>query len=250
MSSGKRPKKSTENASAGTPAWMATFADMMTLLLTFFILLYSISSVDAIKFKSISESLQSVLSGETSSSIIEEDGPNDDIPLDNPQYEQQEDPDDPMVKESTLEMYNQVKNYVETEGLVADVSVSLNRNGVFVNIKDAILFEPGEADIKEGGQAILGNLEGLFLQFDNQIVVEGHTDNIPQQSFKFPTNWELSSYRATAVVRYLCEVREIPESRLSAIGYGEYRPITDNTTPANRAQNRRVNLLIIMEGEE
>ncbi len=250
MSKERKKRKTTETQSTGAPGWMATFSDMMTLLLTFFILLYSISSIDAVKFKSISESLQSVLSGETSSSIIEEDGPNDDIPLDNPQFERQEDPDDPKIKESTLEMYNQVKNYVEVEGLEADVSVSLNRNGVFVNIEEAILFEPGEAELTDGGQEILGNLEGLFLQFDNEIVIEGHTDNVPQQSFKFPTNWELSSGRAIAVVRYLCEVRDIPENRLSAIGYGEYRPIVENNTPEKRAQNRRVNLLIIMESED
>jgi len=174
-----RKGKSTENASAGAPAWMATFSDMMTLLLTFFILLYSISSVDAIKFKNISESMQSVLSGETSSSIIEEQGPNDEIPLDNPQYNEDEQAEDPKIKESTVKMYEQVKEYVDKEGLEADVAVSLNRNGVFVNIKEVILFEPGEAALKEDGQELLGNLEGLFLQFENEILVEGHTDNIP-----------------------------------------------------------------------
>jgi len=71
---------------------------------------------------------------------------------------------------------------VDKEGLEADVTVSLNRNGVFVNIKEVILFEPGEAALKEGGQELLGNLEGLFLQFENEIVAEGHTDNIPQRS--------------------------------------------------------------------
>jgi len=246
-----RKGKSTENASAGAPAWMATFSDMMTLLLTFFILLYSISSVDAIKFKNISESMQSVLSGETSSSIIEEQGPNDEIPLDNPQYNEDEQAEDPKIKESTVKMYEQVKEYVDKEGLEADVAVSLNRNGVFVNIKEVILFEPGEAALKEDGQELLGNLEGLFLQFENEILVEGHTDNIPQRSSVYPTNWELSVGRATAVVRYLSEAKSVPGRRLSAVGYGEYRPITDNSTAGNRALNRRVNLLIIMEeGEE
>ncbi|HCW72646.1 MAG TPA: chemotaxis protein MotB [Clostridiaceae bacterium] len=246
-----RKAKSTENAASGAPAWMATFADMMTLLLTFFILLYSMSSVDAIKFKNISESLQSVLSGETSSSIIDEQGPNDEIPLDNPQYNEDEQAEDPKIKESTVKMYEQVKEYVDKEGLEADVTVSLNRNGVFVNIKEVILFEPGEADLKTGGQELLANLEGLFLQFENEIVVEGHTDNIPQRSSVYPTNWELSVGRATAVVRYLSEAKSVPGRRLSAIGYGEYRPITDNSTAGNRALNRRVNLLIIMEeGEE
>lgn len=247
----QRKAKSTENPPSGAPAWMATFADMMTLLLTFFILLYSISSVDAIKFKNISESLQSVLSGETSSSIIEEQGPNDEIPLDNPQYNEDEQAEDPKIKESTVKMYEQVKEYVDKEGLEADVTVSLNRNGVFVNIKEVILFEPGEAELKDGGQELLGNLEGLFLQFENEIVVEGHTDNVPQRSSVYPTNWELSVGRATAVVRYLSEAKSVPGRRLSAVGYGEYRPIADNSTAGNRALNRRVNLLIIMEeGEE
>lgn len=247
----QRKAKSTENASSGAPAWMATFSDMMTLLLTFFILLYSISSVDAIKFKNISESLQSVLSGETSSSIIEEQGPNDDIPLDNPQYNEDENAEDPMIKESTLDMYEQVKEYVDTEGLEAEVTVSVNRTGIFVDIKDIILFEPGKADLKAGGQTLLGNLEGLFMQFDNEIVVEGHTDNIPQGSADYPTNWELSAGRATTVVRYLSETKRIPGERLSAVGYGEYRPIADNSNAGNRALNRRVNLIIIMEeGEE
>lgn len=250
MSSGKRPRKSTEAQSGGVPAWMATFADMMTLLLTFFILLYSISSVDAAKFKSISESLSSVLSGETSSSIIEDQGPNDEIPMDNPEYQEEEEAEDPKIKESTVQMYNQVKEYVDKEGLEADVTVSLNRNGVFVNIKEVILFEPGEAALKDGGKALLDTLEGLFLQFENEIVVEGHTDNVPNRSIFYPTNWELSAGRAMSVVRYLSEVKTVPAQRLSAIGYGEYRPIAANDTEANRALNRRVNLLIIMEEGE
>ncbi|WP_312651460.1 flagellar motor protein MotB [Proteiniclasticum sp.] len=247
----QRKSKSTESAASGAPAWMATFADMMTLLLTFFILLYSMSSVDAVKFKNISESLQAVLSGSASSSIIEGSGPDAQIPVDTPQDEDEEEAEDPKINESTVKMYEQVKEYVDKEGLEADVTVNLNRNGVFVNIKEVILFEPGEADLKEGGKDVLSNLEGLFLQFENEIVVEGHTDNIPQRSSVYPTNWELSSGRATAVVRYLSETKSVPGKRLSAVGYGEHRPIADNSTAGNRALNRRVNLLIIMEeGEE
>ncbi|HSP46523.1 MAG TPA: OmpA family protein, partial [Clostridiaceae bacterium] len=90
----------------------------------------------------------------------------------------------------------------------------------------------------------------LFLQFENEIVVEGHTDNVPMRSATYPTNWELSAGRALAVVRYLSEVKAVPENRLAAIGYGEYRPIIGNDSPANRALNRRVNLLIIIEEGE
>lgn len=250
MSSKRRQRESSEVQSSGVPPWMATFADMMTLLLTFFILLYSISSVDAAKFKSISNSLASVLSGGANSSIIDGQGPNADIPMDNPAYEEDEDSEEPKVKESTVKMYNQVKDYVDKEGLEADVTVSLNRNGVFVNIKEVILFEPGEAELKDGGKILLDTLEGLFLQFENEIVVEGHTDNVPNRSYYYPTNWELSTGRALSVVRFLSEMKAVPPNRLSAIGYGEYRPVAANDTEANRALNRRVNLLIIMEEGE
>lgn len=248
MSSEKRKRKTSEKAASGAPAWMITFSDMVTLLLTFFILLYSVSNVDAQKFKNISASLQAVLSG--GSGILEAQESPTELPVDDPEKLVDEILDNTKIKESTLRMYEQVKGYIEEKGLEADVSVSLNRSGVFVDIKEVILFEPGEASLKAGGQEILDNLEGLFLKFENEIVVEGHTDNVPMRSQAYPTNWELSAGRALAVVRYLSEVKEVPEERLAAIGYGEYRPIIGNDTPASRAQNRRVNLLIIIEEGE
>lgn len=250
MSRERRRRKTTEAAASGAPAWMTTFSDMVTLLLTFFILLYSISNVDAQKFQNISSSLQAVLSGGGEPAIFEGQKTPSDLPVDDPEKLVAELLDQTKIKESTLRMYEQVKDYVEERGLDADVTVSLNRSGVFVDIKEVILFEPGEAALKAEGQAILDNLEGLFLQFENEIVVEGHTDNVPMRSAAYPTNWELSAGRALAVVRYLCEAKQVPENRLAAIGYGEYRPIIANDTAANRALNRRVNLLIIIEEGE
>jgi chemotaxis protein MotB len=224
---------------------MTTFSDMVTLLLTFFILLYSTSNVDAKKFEKASNSLQSVFSGTIQSGV-----------LDGGASISQEVTGDELsdlsgIDENTKEMYDQVKGYVDEQGLEAVVSVSANRDGVFVDIKELILFEPGEASIKPEGKQILDHLEGLFLQFENRIVVEGHTDNVPTGTSEYPTNWELSTDRAVNVVRYLSEVKKIPETRLAAIGYGEFRPMAANDTAANRALNRRVNLLIIMdEGEE
>lgn len=252
----KKRKQQETSGGGGAPAWMATFSDMMTLLLTFFILLYSISSVDAVKFKNISESLQSVLMGEKNSSILEEEGTVEDIPLDEPKFDESEAPDEVVpedeqlrVDKETLDMYEKVEEYVTEKGLLADVTVSLNENGVFVNIKEAILFEPGRASLIAGGQELLDSLEDLFLQFENKIVVEGHTDDVPMSSAMYPSNWELSSGRAIQVVRYLSEVKSIPNSRLSAVAYGEYRPMVPNDSAENRALNRRVNLLIIMEGD-
>ncbi|HAE61913.1 MAG TPA: chemotaxis protein MotB [Eubacteriaceae bacterium] len=249
MSRERRRKKSENGSSGGAPAWMATFSDMMTLLLTFFILLYSISTVDVQKFKDISYSLQAVLMGEGQPTIFEGQETTTDIPLEDQDKVVQDILEQSTIKEETLKMYAQVQEYVNEHGLEADVNVSLNRSGVFVDIKEAILFESGEADLKTGGKEILNQLEGLFLQFPNEIVVEGHTDNVPIKTASYPTNWELSADRAVTVVRYLCEEKSVPERRLSAIGYGEHRPIADNDTASNRALNRRVNLLIIMDEE-
>lgn len=247
MSSEKRKRKTTEKAASGAPAWMTTFSDMVTLLLTFFILLYSVSNVDAQKFKNISASLQAVLSG--GSGILQGED-TDQIPLVDPEKILDDLHEPSQIKESTMKMYEQVKGYIDERGLEAQVIVSVNRSGVFVDIKEVILFEPGEASLKAGGKSMLDELEGLFLQFENEIVVEGHTDNVPMRSGAYPTNWELSAGRALAVVRYLSEIKQVPEERLAAIGYGEYRPIIGNETAANRALNRRVNLLIIIEEGE
>ncbi len=238
-------RQGSEPQSSGAPAWMSTYSDMVTLLLTFFILLFSASNVDAKKFEEASNSLQSVFSGSSQSSILDggasisEAVAGDELS------------DLSSINENTKEMYDQVKGYVENQGLESAVSVSANRDGVFVDIKELILFEPGEVAIKPEGKQILDHLEGLFLQLENKIVVEGHTDNVPTGTTAHPTNWELSTDRAVNVVRYLSEVKNIPGNRLAAIGYGEFRPIAANDTASNRALNRRVNLLIIMdEGEE
>jgi len=234
-----------EPQSSGAPAWMTTFSDMVTLLLTFFILLFSMSNVDAKKFESANNSLQSVFSGTSQSGILE-GGTSTSKAFTGDEFS-----DLSGIDENTKKMYDQVKGYVDKQGLEAEVSVSANRDGVFVDIKELILFEPGEASIKPEGKQILDNLEGLFLQFENKIVVEGHTDNVPTGTTAYPTNWELSTDRAVNVVRYLSEVKKIRGNRLAAIGYGEFRPMAGNDTVQNRALNRRVNLLIIIdEGEE
>jgi len=125
----------------------------------------------------------------------------------------------------------------------------MNKRGVFVEIKEAILFESGSAEIKESGLGVLKQLEGIINEFENNIVIEGHTDNIPMTREPYPSNWELSTARAVSVVRHLSEVENVNPNRLSATGYGEYRPIAPNDTSENRNINRRVNILIIMDEE-
>ncbi|HLS54311.1 MAG TPA: flagellar motor protein MotB, partial [Tissierellaceae bacterium] len=164
-----RPEKNNK----GAPPWMTTFSDLMSLLLTFFILLYSMSSIDAIKFKSISQSLQGVLSGLGYTKIV--DGPSQDMEIpsqiETPLGEDKED----TLMQNILDVYNLVQDYVDAQGLDANVTVDMDKRGVFVDIKEAILFEPGSAEIKEDGLKVLERLKGIFNDFDNEIVIEGHT---------------------------------------------------------------------------
>lgn len=236
-----------KDGGGGAPGWITTFSDLMSLLLTFFILLYSMSNIDAVKFKSISDSLTSVLNGLGATTVIE--GQGSDVVLDQGENELDDLIENITVKQEILDMYNKVQDYVLKEKLDATVSVTMNRRGVFVDIKEAILFEPGSAALKDSGLEILKQLEGLINDFDNDLVIEGHTDNIPMNTMFYPSNWELSTGRAVSVVRYLSEVEKIDPKRLSAIGYSEYRPIAENNNRDNRAINRRVNILIIFDEE-
>ncbi|MBC8588336.1 flagellar motor protein MotB [Paratissierella segnis] len=243
----KRGFKKKDNG--GSPSWLTTYSDLMSLLLTFFILLFSMSTVDAKKFKDIAYSLQSVLTGLGGPYPIE-GGTINDIEIPNVEHIGEDDEIDfESLPEEVQEMYGRVVDYIGDNELEAKVTVNANRRGVFVDIKEAILFEPGKAELKESGLQVLKRLEGLVNDFDNELVIEGHTDDVPMNSRQYPSNWELSTARAVTVVRYLIDEENVAPNRLSAVGYGEYRPIVPNDSAANRSTNRRVNILIIINGE-
>lgn len=235
---------------------MTTYSDLVTLLLTFFVLLYTFSSVDAAKFKGIAASLQLALTGQSGTSIFEENPPGLDSTIEEFVPTPGDDPDESsaqgeqsgdgyeLLNREINRIYQIVKGFVEEEGLGADVRLRTDRRGVIIDISDNILFDPGEAKLKSDSRILLDKLTKLIVAFDNNIIVEGHTDNVPINRSVFPTNWELSVNRATTVVRYFVEERNIAPNRLSAAGYGEYRPVVPNDTSENKALNRRVNILI------
>jgi chemotaxis protein MotB len=219
---------------------MTTFSDMMTLLLTFFILLYSISSLDAEKFREIAASLQQVLTG--SKQILESDASNGSVPLDNTHLINKQGNEGDIA-----EIYQKVLEYIREQGLEADVSIRYDQRGVILNINDKILFDTGKANLKPESIVILKKLKGLLTSMPNDIVVEGHTDDVPINTPEYPTNWELSVARAVTVVRYFIDAEGVDPARFSAAGSGEYHPIVPNTSPENRSLNRRVELLIVVE---
>ncbi|MTI65713.1 MAG: chemotaxis protein MotB [Firmicutes bacterium] len=246
MSRRKR-KRTEENSSQG---WLTTFSDLMTLLLTFFILLYSFSTLDAIKFKKVASALQSVLIGQGKVTIFENDTAPGDVPVDQPlpiPNDEDSNQEDITNFNKVRQMYNKVNDFIKEEGLDAEVKIRADKRGVIVDINERILFEPAEADLKYESKEILNTISRLIKQFPNEIVVEGHTDNTPIYSKRYPTNWELSVDRATSVVRYFAEEKSIDPTRLTAAGCSKYRPIAPNDSPENKSLNRRVNILIVID---
>ncbi|WP_027624824.1 flagellar motor protein MotB [Clostridium lundense] len=235
-----RKKKSDGGSGLTGNEWLATYSDTVTLLLTFFILLYSFSSVDAQKFKQVASAFQSVLAGDSGETIFDFNMKNGDVPL---------------VGETTKmgtatggrenELYDKVRDYVQKNDLQGSVQIKNDTKGVIIEVKDSILFETAQAQIKNNSLPILEKLNKLIASFPNSIIVEGHTDNIPINNYKYDSNWELSTARAVNVLRYFVETRKQNPSRFTAAGYGEFKPLYPNDTDEHRAKNRRVNILIV-----
>lgn len=223
--------------------WLATYSDTMTLLLTFFILLYSFSTIDAVKLKQISSALQNLLTGEGSTSIFDYNMESGNVPIVGEDTETN--PVDVGEASGEPSMYEQVLEFIKENNLESVVTITRDSRGIIIQLRDNILFESGSADIKENSKQILEKISTLILRFNNEIIIEGHTDNVPIHNARFDSNWELSSARAINVLKYFVNAKKVDPFRVSAHGYGEYKPVMPNDTAQNRAANRRVNILIV-----
>lgn len=242
MSRQKKP----EEAKAGLPEWLATYGDLVTLLMCFFVLLFAFSSIDAQKFEAVMQSFQGsagILSGGLSLS----DGPM----VFNGMPESQVS-ESPQETEKLQQLKETVEKYLKENNLQANVLVELDARGLLLRFKENVLFDSGKADLKPEALKILsflGNLLNTKEFADRYIRVEGHTDNVPIRTAKFPSNWELSTGRASSVIRYYVENSNFKPYRFSASGYGEYYPVANNDTAIGRAQNRRVDIVILRDSE-
>ena len=154
-------------------------------------------------------------------------------------------------KETVVQTHKSLEDEMRAALESKDVTISQLQGRLTVNILDRILFDSGEAELKPDGAAVLGKVAGILAQHpDLRIHVIGHTDNVPIRAAarsRFPSNWELSTARATAAVRFLCEKADVDPRRLGAVGYGEFRPVADNATAEGRARNRRIAITILSE---
>lgn len=245
-----RRKKTKGNSGSGGGSWITTFSDLMSLLLTFFILLFSMSNVSDEKFTQAAQSLSSSLIGGGEGIMDGVIVPfEDDNTGTNETVVPAEELEAPGLDPALIEIYNRVINFVEKNDLEDKVIITADQKGIYVNISNAILFGKESASISREGRSVLKSVGKLLNQLDNRVVIEGYTDDIPNAYGQYPTNWELSVGRAVSVLRYLNENEHVDTRRLSAVGYGENQPLAPNNSEENRARNRRVNIVVIYEPE-
>lgn len=235
-----REKKKSEGLSGNE--WMATYSDTVTLLMTFFVLLFILTSQNN---ESASKVAVEALNG-GGSSILQFDLYDGEVPI----IGGESDIEGEGVLTKKEQTFKEAKDFLSNNEELKDiVTIEDNERGVLVQLKDNILFESASSQLREDSKMILNKVSDLISNLDNDILVEGHTDNIPINTYDFPSNWELSAARAVNVVRYFVEAKGLDPTRFSASGYGEYHPVAPNDTYENMAKNRRVNILIIISQE-
>ncbi len=265
----------------GDERWLITYADMITLLLVLFIILYSTANADLEKFLDLADALregfnsheggtrgEGNIGNKDGVSLVFEGGgtspielfPENQIPIKIFDFAKMLEGSGDGGEQGSLlsELEGMVEEAVEAlEGLedvgdeTAGIKVDYNERGIVITIfPDQILFDSGAARLKPGFKKILGALTEQFTRLPNNIEIQGHTDNQSISTATYPSNWELSSSRAGAVVRYM-ESLGLPSERLAAAGYADTRPVVDNSTRQGRAKNRRVEIVVLrLRGDE
>ncbi len=216
----------------GAPAWMATFADLATLLMTFFVLLLSFASMDVVKFRQMAGSVKDAFGTQVESPGVFEEKSDTAVTI---QLSEEENRTIDM-----MQMGEQIRKTVEDQGLEGKTDIKVDDSGVILTVDGTFMFDGGSAKLKPEFEKFLADIAKIIEENNYPLAIEGHSDNIPIKSPIYPSNWELSSARATAVLRYLIEKYKVPPNRLMAVGYSDTRPLVPNNSPENRAKNRRV----------
>lgn len=222
----------------GAPAWMCTFADMMSLLLCFFVLLLSFANMDETKFEMVAGSLEQAFGTQRERPLLGDPSGREMISMQFP------------GKPIDLTVQVQIVQSMAQELKDGMIEVDEDENGITVRVKESVAFDSGRAEIKPDFQKVLDKLGKLLAGMNVDIEVSGHTDNMPlKNKDEFASNWGLSTERAVNVVEYWVKKYKIAASRLSAVGYADGHPLVSNDTVFGRAKNRRVEFRIRAKGE-
>jgi chemotaxis protein MotB len=217
-----------------------SYADFITLLFAFFVVMYSVSAVNEGKFRTVSDSIKAALhpiSSPPASSLAFNIGQGKPALMT---------PNLPGTKEVAIRRLRDLVKTMQVSSQFAVIHMMEKLDGnIVITIPDQVLFNSGEAAVKSEALPFLQGLANAMIELNRQVRVEGHTDNVPIRTVQFPSNWELSATRAVIVVRVLSELYGVPGEHLAALGYGDSRPLTANLNPEQRAKNRRVEVIIL-----
>lgn len=192
--------------------WIISYADLVTLLLALFLVMYAVNNVE--HKNNLQTQTQNTTIGEIKQNKLVE------------------------MPELQKELLKEFKNDKE-------ILLLKDSRGLIIRLKDDILFGSAEAQLQPKATESLNKIIDILSKIDNPVIIEGHTDSFPIKSAKYSSNWELSTARATSVIDYLVKSKRINPKRLSAVGYGEYAPVAENTSNSGRIKNRRVDIIIL-----
>ncbi len=229
--------KQDDQAKAGAPEWVVTFGDMMCLLMCFFVLLLSFSTMESEKFKVVAGYIRQAFGVQVENRFTN-------VPAGQSIISQNFEPSS--SSSAAAVQLGKARKMVEQLDLDAFVKVDLAAEAVRVTLKGSFAYEPGSSQLRPEARELVARAGDLVLEWGARVVVGGHTDSSPLQSADYASNWELSAERATVVVREFLE-RGVPGTRLEATAFADTRPVADNITLEGRRRNRRVEIMIYPE---
>ncbi len=237
----RRQKRRRAEEHANHERWLVSYADFMTLMFAFFTALYAISTVDAKKLNSMMESLQEAFQPGSASAqsrilvgtkpaptLSKAAGPGGEVGL--------------------ADLEKRLSKQLADAIAEKRIDIEMDRRGLVISIREAGSFPAGSSDLSDAAHALLRELRSVLTEVGNLVRIEGHTDDVPIHTARFASNWELSTARATNVIAFLLESPALRPDHFSAAGYAEYHPRVPNESDANRARNRRVDIVILNPG--
>lgn len=241
-------------------SWLLPYSDLVTLLLALFIALYASSNVDADKFKQLSDTFQSIFQSGSGVMNYPEVNPPTDEPNVGKTSEKVEEETDEELKKEMQEKLEQDKvlqsveqkftGYIKENKLEDKLQTSFTPEGLLITIKSNVLFESGSASIQRKQMKIVDEISEILVSKPPlDVVISGHTDTVPISNSQFSSNWALSTARAVNFLESMLENTDLEPNRFSAKGFGEHRPIGNNDTEKGRSKNRRVEILVLPQGQ-
>ncbi|MGE7649765.1 flagellar motor protein MotB [Peribacillus frigoritolerans] len=242
-----RRKKKQRHEERIDESWLVPYADILTLLLALFIVLFASSSVDAVRFQQLSNVFNQVFTSGTGFMDFPSDSPSNE-PTSPEQRTGVEDLEKlgKNEQEELTEVQERVNAYIEKNDLTDKLGTNLTDEGMLISIREKVLFESGVAEVRSENRKMAKEISGLLvMDLPRNIIVSGHTDNIPIKNSKYESNWDLSVMRSVNFMKLLLENKDLDPEMFSAKGHGEFKPVASNETKKGRARNRRVEILIV-----